>query len=109
MNHKKVVAEIENAEKTLKKEYDLDTDISIILTKLFGDVVKSAETSIAAANNTTSFDEKIDALISGIQSCVQDVAQAKRDVESKKLKYEHQLEIITTIKDRLEDDADLEE
>tara|TARA_A100001015_G_scaffold278418_1_gene338588 strand:+ start:1122 stop:1451 length:330 start_codon:yes stop_codon:yes gene_type:complete len=107
MDDKKVAAEIESAQAALQQEYDAETDVSATLANLFNEVVKSAETYIAHANNTTSYDEKIDALIAGLQECVQAVAQSKRDIEAKKLKYEHQLEIITTIKKRLESYADM--
>ena len=103
MNNEIISKELESTLIELGEEYRSETDPSALLNSLNAAVLQISQTAIDNANNTESFDEKIQALVTGIQECVRFVGLQKTLFDERKTKYEHQLEIVNRLQSRVSD------
>ena len=103
MNEKVIKKEIEQVELNLREEFKQQADPLKIMDDLHVALLKISNTAVDAANSTTSYDEKITSLLSGLQECVQLVYAQKVALTTASIKYEHQREVIRQIKSKISD------
>ena len=103
MNNETINRELESTLADLEEEYRSETEPSALLNTLNAAIIQISQNAIDNANQTESFDEKISALVLGIQECVQFVGLQKKLFDERKTKHEHQLEIVDRIQTRVSD------
>ena len=74
--------ELKAFESEIKNNFNELTDARKLLQDISDKVIQEAQTAINAANDTASYDEKIDSLVKGIQGIVKTVQDTKRSVDS---------------------------
>ncbi len=100
--------ELKAFESEIKNNFNELTDARKLLQDISDKVIQEAQTAITAANDTASYDEKIDSLVKGIQGIVKTVQDTKRSVDSASEKHKSDLQLLSRLKTRFSDTEEME-
>ena len=103
MSNNIIAAELEQTAVDLLEKYKAETDSFQLIENLHATIMQISQSAVDSANNTESYDDKISALVLGIQECVKFIAVQKQVLGAKKLKYVNQQEILKSIQTRVSD------
>ena len=84
------------------------TDSKKLLESLSILVIKKAQGAVNAANETSSYDDKMDYLIKGIQDIVKTVSSVKEKVNKETEKHSSDLQLLQRLKTRFSDNEEME-
>lgn len=108
MNNDNALKELKDFELELTKEYENLVNPIVILEKLNVLILQKAQIAIGGANESESYDQKIDSLVKGIQGIVTAAAEIKKTVNEATEKHESDKQLLRRLMTRFSDYQNIE-
>lgn len=103
MDKKATLQELEAFELELIEKYNSLVDSNIVLARLNNHILSQAQTAVDSANQTSSYDEKVESLVKGIQDITSTVSDLKRQLDAAAEKHRSDMELLRALKTRFSD------
>lgn len=104
----KPLDELNTFEKEITESFSQLTDSQKLLESLSNLVIEKAQAAVNAANETGSYDDKLDSLIKGIQDIVKTVTNVRDKVSSATEKHNSDLQLLQRLRTRFSDSEKIE-